>query len=66
MAITEKKPTIWQVVSKSSSPFRADRRIVKSFDNIHDARLFAEAGKGDLKIRVAPERRRTKDVDPDA
>ena len=64
--LANKKPTIWQVVSISSSPMlRHDRRVVDEFDNIHDATMFARADtSGDLKVRTKPERRRKKDENP--
>ena len=54
----------WQVVDATTSiGLPSGRKVVASFNNIHEARLFAEQT-AEFKIRPQPMKRRKKD-DPD-
>ena len=56
-----KKPTVWQVVDTSTSNgLPSGRKVVATFDSIHEASEFAKQT-DEFKIRPQPMKRRKKD-----
>ena len=55
------KPTVWQVVDASTSKgLPSERKVVASFDDLHEASEFAKQT-DEFKIRAQPLKRRKKD-----
>ena len=56
-----KKPTMWQVVDATTSKgLPSERKVVATFDNLHEASEFAKQT-DEFKIRPQPLKRRKKD-----
>ena len=56
-----KKPTMWQVVEASTSVgLPSERKVVATFDNLHEASEFAKQT-DEFKVRPQPLKRRKKD-----
>ena len=56
-----KKPTMWQVVDATTSKgLPSERKVVASFDDLHEASEFAKQT-DEFKIRPQPLKRRKKD-----
>ena len=56
-----KRPTVWQVVDVSTSKgLSSERKVVASFDDLHEASEFAKQT-DEFKIRAQPLKRRKKD-----